>query len=200
MNDLSSGFLSIMIGPMWSGKTSKLVDKYKQCKLCGIPILPINYSLDTRYGDEVISTHDERKIPCIMAKYLSDISNICDGEITQAFKDAHVILINEAQFFEDIKVWVICAVEEHHKRVYICGLDGDHRRSKFGDVLDLIPFCDEVIKLHSICMACKKCPAIFTKRAVDNEKNMLLVGDISQEQIVIGTDIYKPLCRKCYTD
>ena len=186
------GFLSITLGPMWSGKTSLLVDKYKQFQLCDIKTLPINYSLDKRYGDNVISTHDERKIPCNMVSNLFEISNICNKEYSEDFIKSKVILINEAQFFPDIKDWVICAVEEHHKHVYICGLDGDYKKTPFGNFLELIPYCDEINKLKSICMNCKVHPAIFTQRLDGDTKD-------NNKQVVIGTHIYKPLCRSCYT-
>lgn len=189
------GFLSVTLGPMWSGKTSTLVDKYKQCILCDIKTLPINYAFDTRYGDNVISTHDERKIPCSMVNKLSDISNICECELTEDFTQSKVILINEAQFFKDIKEWVICAVEMHNKHIYICGLDGDFKKEPFGNFLELIPYCDEIVKLKSICMNCKVKPAIFTQRindpAISNDAE-------KTKKIVIGTRNYKPLCRSCY--
>ena len=182
------GFLSIILGPMWSGKTSKIVDLYKKYNFCQVPIMPINYSLDTRYGTECISTHDERIITCETSETLSQISDICNGEETEKFKKCKVILINEGQFFSDIKPWVSCALEKHNKHIYICGLDGDFRREKFGDLLDLIPLCDEVVKLKAICVNCKVNQAIFTHRHIREET----------DQILIGTDEYKPLCRSCY--
>ena len=194
--DKPTGFLSIILGPMWSGKTSKLVDIYKQCTYCDITVLPINYAHDNRYGegDNKMATHDERNIPCLKALTLSLVSNICEDKLTPEFKAATVILINEGQFFSDIKEWVLCAVEKHKKQIYICGLDGDYRREKFGKLLDLIPFCDKVEKLTSICMICKKNRAIFTHRIQSTA-----VADTVQEQILIGTAEYIPLCRYCYT-
>ena len=80
---------------------------------------------------------------------------------------------------------VILLVEKYNKYVYISGLDGDFKRKKFGNILDLIPISDEVIKLKSIC----KCgnAASFSRR-ISNEK----------EQISIGNDNYEPVCRNCY--
>jgi len=77
-----------------------------------------------------------------------------------------------------------------NKLIYICGLDGDFKRNKFGNLLDLIPICDKVYKLRSLCANCKNgTRAIFTKRLIDNDS-----------QKVIGSDIYVPVCRKCYQD
>lgn len=192
-NDNAIGFLSIILGPMWSGKTSKLVEIYKQCTFCNINVLPINYIDDTRYGEgcDKMATHDERVIPCTKVKELKDISNICNDENNKKFMDAKVILINEGQFFSDIKDWVMCAVEKHKKHVYICGLDGDFKRNKFGELLDLIPVCDKVEKLSSICLVCKKRPAIFSHRTVKSK---------SSSQVLIGTTEYMPLCRECFTN
>jgi len=187
-NNFEAGFLSLILGPMWSGKTSKIVDLYKQFTLCNIEVLPINYCLDTRYGNDCISTHDERRITCKTAKTLSSIADISNGKTNEDFENAKVILINEGQFFTDIKEWVTLAVEKHCKHVYICGLDGDFKREKFGTLLDLIPLCDEVTKLKSICPNCKVNHAIFTHRRDSQEK----------DQVLIGLDEYIPLCRSCY--
>ena len=77
---------------------------------------------------------------------------------------------------------------ELNKKVYICGLDGDFERKKFGTLLDLIPLCDKVCKLTSLCSLCKDgTPGIFSMRLTKES-----------EQIVVGSDNYIPVCRKCY--
>lgn len=186
MNKVEMGYLELIIGPMYSGKTSKLLELYKQFTFCGIKTMVINYNEDTRYSDTELSTHDKIMIPCKQLHSLSkDIEKNASYE--KEFNEAQVILINEGQFFEDIVEWTKNCVEQHNKSVYICGLDGDFKRQKFGTWLDLIPFCDKVTKLHSYCSHCKKHPAIFSHR-ISNE----------QEQKVIGSDNYVPLCRSCY--
>ena len=110
---------------------------------------------------------------------------------SREFKKAKVILINEIQFFqEDTVDWIKQAVDIHHKHVYVCGLDGDFQRKKFGNWLEeLIPFCDNYVKLHSYCSGCKKKKAIFTHR---------LTTETAQK--IIGSDCYIPLCRICYNE
>ena len=181
------GYLEMFIGPMWSGKTSELLKIHKRYTFCEAPIISINYIDDTRYGENIISSHDRITIPCKSVKKLNEFSDIEYGCSTQEFKTAKIILINEAQFFVDIVGWVKCAVERHNKKIYLCGLDGDYKREKFGTLLDLIPFCDKITKLQSICGVCKKNDAIFTKR---------IVSDDTQE--IIGCDNYLPVCRMCY--
>lgn len=191
--DSETGYLGLYIGPMYSGKTSKLIELYKQFTFCGVNTMTINYAEDTRYSNNMLSTHDMNMIPCIMATTLSEVVNIIDKsreEIEKAkeFMNARIILINEGQFFKDIVEWVTVAVCKYNKCVYICGLDGDFKRQLFGNWLDLIPLCDSVEKLHSFCNGCKKRQALFSHR-ISSEK----------EQKVIGADAkYVPLCRKCY--
>jgi thymidine kinase len=172
--------LHVILGPMFSGKTSKLLEIYEQCILSNISVLVINHSSDTRYSDSMLSTHNKKMIPCRLVEHLQDIVNASEN----------VILINEGQFFDDLYDWVKMMVEQYNKTVYVCGLDGDSNRKRFGQMLDLIPICDKVTKLRSLCAICKngnKAP--FTLRTTTT----------SEEQILIGSDdCYKPVCRNCY--
>ena len=193
MNTLNSvGYLELFIGPMWSGKTSELVKLYKRYKFFEVPVLAINYKHDIRYNngeDNTICSHDLVNIPCNTCVRLDEVCDIVNGNTTHAFDNSQVILINECQFFKDVVQWVKCAVQVYNKQVFICGLDGDYKREVFGDWLTLIPFCDRVTKLHSLCGGCKQNDAIFTHRNTD-----------VNVQELIGNDMYRPLCRKCYEE
>lgn len=179
-----NGYLELIIGSMFSGKTSYLLDVYKKCMFCDIPIAVINYADDIRYSDSMLSTHDKQMIPCIKAKTIYDAISDNLVEITAA----EVILINEGQFFPDIEEQVKILVEQSNKRVYICGLDGDFERKSIGKLHHLIPFCDEVIKLKSLCSLCRDgTPGIFSFRTTHEV-----------DQVVIGSSNYLPLCRHCY--
>lgn len=176
---VSRGYLEIILGPMFSGKSSRLVEVYKQCKFCNISVTAINHAIDTRYDNELMSTHDKIMIPCVRTETLR--------QVTSVVSSSDVILINEGQFFEDL-----CEeVEEmlrKGKQVYVCGLDGDFERKKFGQILDLIPLCDTVTKLSSLCSLCRNgTKGIFSMR---------LTGE--KEQTVVGSDNYIPVCRECY--
>ena len=181
------GYLEIILGPMWSGKTTELVKLYNKFKYCNINILTINYLHDKRYSDDNISTHDKINIPCEMIENLKDISDIENNKLTDKFNNAKVILINEGQFFKDINVWVNLAVNKYYKHIYVCGLDGDFQRKSFNNFLELIPYSDKVRKFNAICCECKQNPAIFTHRITNDNK-----------QELIGNEMYKPMCRKCY--
>jgi len=175
----NSGYLELILGPMFSGKTTRLIQHYKAYKFIGKKIVVINYSLDTRYSETMLSSHDRIEIPCVFTHTLSDKS---------MWIDADVILINEGQFFGDLLETVVEMVDVYKKQVHICGLDGDFRRQRFGTLLDLVPYSDKVEKLNAFCGMCKNGNfAIFSHR-------------VSSEsvQVVIGSDNYLPLCRACY--
>ena len=192
----TKAYLELFIGPMFSGKTSKLLEIYKQNIFCDIPIIVINHSADTRYHETQLSTHDKIMIPCIQTSELLKLWNYDDLEqpINECianshlqFRNAEVVLINEGQFFQDLYPCVVDLLK-HNKKVYICGLDGDFERKRFGTILDLIPLCDKVTKMSSLCGYCKDgTSAIFSKR-ITYEK----------EQFLIGSDNYIPVCRECY--
>jgi thymidine kinase len=191
-------YLEIILGPMFSGKSSQLVEIYKQCKFCNISVAVINHSIDNRYDDELMSTHDKVKIPCIKTDKLMDLwvdyINLEEPidhipRVKDKFKigTSNVILINEGQFFPDLEEFVKVLLK-NGKKIYVCGLDGDFERKKFGQILDLIPLCDKVTKLTSLCSICKNgTPGIFSKRIT-----------LEKEQTIVGSDNYIPVCRTCY--
>ncbi len=177
------GYLELIVGPMFSGKTSKLLEIYKQCKFCNIPVIIINHEIDNRYHETFMSNHDKIMAPCIKTGILHDIFE------REEIKNSEVILINEGQFFPDLYDAVYKMVYLG-KKVYVSGLDGDFKLQKFGQILDLIPLCDKITKLTSLCSKCKNgTPGIFSMRLTDEK-----------EQTVVGSDNYIPVCRKCYVE
>ena len=180
----NSAYLEIIIGPMFSSKTSTILEIYKKCKFCNIPVSIINHTIDTRYHDTLISSHDKVMAPCLQTNLLSDI---WFNETNKILRDSDVILINEGQFFTDLYEVVIDMLK-NKKKIYVCGLDGDFERKKFGQLLDLIPLCDKIQKLTSLCSICKDgTPGIFSMRLTDEK-----------DQTIVGSDNYIPVCRNCY--
>lgn len=189
----SNGYLELILGPMKSGKTSKLIEIYKQYKYCNVSICVINHILDKRYSDCEVVSHDGIKIPCVSTHCLMDLLNKDNEQKgnnnnNNNILECDVFLINEGQFFKDLYECVLDLLNNHKKTIYISGLDGDYKKEKIGTMLDLIPHSDNVIKLNSLCGICRNgSKAIFSKR-ISNEI----------EQIVVGVDNYIPVCRKCY--
>jgi thymidine kinase len=170
---------------MFSGKTSRLIQEYKTRKYIGCPVAVLNYAGDTRYSNSAtVVSHDLVSVPCLMTYDLKD-----EWQQSKCLRSANVILINEAQFFENLFEVVVDMVENYNKEVFIYGLDADSNRCLFGEIYKLIPYADSIEKLTSLCSICKDgTPAIHSMRMVEND-----------EQVLIGADdIYKPVCRSCY--
>jgi len=172
-----NGYLEVILGPMFSGKTTALIEQYNSNETKAVAI---NFSGDNRYHESKLSTHDLKMIECVNSNELLPLKT--NNEIIQS----DTILINEGQFFPDLVKFVSFMVDVYKKRVIVCGLDSDFQRNKFGVILDLIPLCDKVTKLKGKCNDCDN-KSIFSYRLSKEE-----------EQVVIGSNNYIPLCRNCY--
>jgi thymidine kinase len=191
VSSVETGYLELIIGPMFSGKTSELLKIYKQCEYCDIQVAIINHISDKRYHETMISSHDKIMAPCYQTSCLRDIWSVnnCNINAFEFIRSSRVILINEGQFFPDLYEVVIDMLRQN-KKVYVFGLDGDFQRKKFGEILDLLPMCDKVVKLTSLCSLCKNGKAgIFSMRLTSET-----------EQTIIGSDNYIPVCRRCYDE
>lgn len=181
------GSLELIIGPMFSGKTKLLISRYKEISNNKNNfIITINYYKDTRYSVDSIVSHDGESIPAINISLLSIINSLFEIFNSSEINNFNYIFINEGQFFPDLKESVITLIERYNKNVVICGLDCDYKQEKFGQIWDLIPHADRVIKLQGKCNNCSN-KSLFTHR---------LSNEVMQE--VIGTHNYIPLCRSCY--
>lgn len=190
------GFLQITFGPMFSGKTTRLIQnihKYLDVNEArGTPKrgMIINSSLDERVVKEVcgnLTTHSSvnRKIRediiCIKVMKLSMISN-------EMIKDVDFIAVDESQFFPDLGIvndWV-----ELGKYVHLSGLIADYNRRPFGDLLKLFPIADDVEQLKAFCISCNghEMNAPFTK--------ILKESDTPENCHVGGYETYIPVCGK----
>lgn len=182
----TAGYLKVILGCMFSGKTTELLKEYSRWSACGFECLVINHSSDKRYSDSADKTftHNGQMVHSIPVG-----NKLFDFFKKESFLSRYdVILINEGQFFEDLYEFTNYLVNIKNKKVYVCGLNGDFKQKKFGSILDVIPLCDDLVKLDALCMHCKEKHGIFTFR-LTNE----------QEQTIIGSDNYIPVCRRCYS-
>ena len=171
--------LEIIIGNMFSGKTSELIRRLKRYKVLGKKIAVVNSAKDTRCEEDVLHTHDGVKFDCIKVNRLSECL------LEETFCDSEVVAIDEAQFFTNLKDFTnMCLFLK--KTVLIAGLDGTFKQQKFGEILDCIPMADSVTKLSALCMDCGDgTPGPFTKRISDND----------QVELIGGNEMYKAVCR-----
>jgi len=159
--------LTLTLGCMYAGKTSALVKNIPSENY-----IVIDYArCDTPY-ESTLSTHDNVQVPCTKTQYLLSID----------VSPYTTILINEAQFFNDLIPFV---EQMKSKHVHIYGLDGDFKQERFGDILSLIPKCDSYVKLYATCKCGEKAP--FSKRLSAN------LEQFSPD------DVYRPSCRNCLT-
>ena len=165
--------IEIILGCMYSGKTTELIRRTNRYKAIGKQVLIINHMIDERTDSNSIQTHSNgqtsNKENAVKISELLKIFEIA------MFDECDIIGIDEAQFFPDLLEFVK-KVETYNKILIIAGLDGDYKREPIGQILQCIPFCDEVTKLNAMDMIDKDgSPAIFSKRIVGGN-NQILVG------------------------
>jgi len=179
-----SGRIELIIGCMYSGKTSEIIRRIQMYQTLNIPISIYTHLSDTRYAESGnICTHNRNTIQAIPVSKLQNIRNLED------YKKSKIVFIEEAQFFADLYETVLECANSDNKIVIICGLDGDFQMKPFEQIVRLIPCAESVVKLNALC---KKCgdgtAASFSKRIVS-----------SQERELVGSDgIYEAVCRRHY--
>lgn len=176
--------LEVILGPMFSGKSTYIHTALHREHAIGVQTLVIKPKLDTRHSIEnETATHDGIRIPCRSVTFLTSIS-CCD------LIDVKFVVIEEAQFFTDLLNWIIhmeqCCPD---KSFLVIGLNGDSQRRPFGQMLEILPYADSIVHMNALCMRCRDgTPGIFSHRKVE-----------SPDQISIGgANAYETLCRRCY--
>ena len=172
------GQLILIIGPMFSGKSTELLRQIRRYRIARKKCIVVNHSKDTRYGEGKVITHDKEELPSICVSDLSELSD--------KVAESDVVAIDEAQFFSSLE---ICKTWAKTKIVIVSGLVGDFKRASFGQVHDLLSEADEIIPLKAICNICYK-PAPFTTRICQK------IGPTSEKQEVVGgAETYQAVCR-----
>ena len=171
------GRLEIIMGSMFSGKSSELIRRVKRHLVINERVLVINSSKDTRSDKSVLRTHDDTLFECIKTNYLLSIDT--------TYYD--VIAIDEAQFFNNLLEFVDREVLRK-KCIIVAGLDGDFQQKPIGQILQLVPLSDDVTKLSALCMGCRDgTPGPFTQRT----------GQCLAQELVGANELYRAVCRSC---
>ena len=184
--------LELLIGPMFAGKSSAIQSVVRRHQSLGWAVFVVTNAMDTRYSAEpMIVNHDKQMIPAVATAALIPMLERVD------YKAARLVVIEEAQFFADLVPFVQQVVDVDRKHCVVVGLDGDAERRPFGDVLKLVPYCDRVTKLTSMCKRCGDgTPALFTFAAGEAATAASSAG----VPCVGGAEAYVPLCRKHYLE
>ena len=176
--------LHLIIGPMFSGKSTRLIYYIRKYKTLDYPILVIKPTIDDRYDALNVCSHNQDKETC----HLVAIDQLCSVMEWEEYKTAKVVLIEEGQFFTGL-VDTVTRMLDDEKRVYISGLNGDFNRNVFGEIHLLLPLCSSIEFLNALCMKCKDgTPAIYSKRTHANHEQVL----------VAGKDMYEAVCHAHY--
>lgn len=184
--------LTVIISPMFSGKTTYLLNKIVGLSKLGFKTVYVNHSLDNRNIEAPISCHN---------KLLEAGVTSCTFDVLKRDKlddlqtlDKDYFFIDEFQFFQQENIIdIIINLVDLGKHIFVAGLKGDYKNQEFGSTLKLIPHADNVVVLKSLCVFCAKegkcSDAPFTKYVVEGAHNQITVG---------ADELYIPSCRQHY--
>ncbi len=173
------GWIEVVCGGMFSGKTEELIRRAKRAHIAGQHVVVVKPSLDKRYSDTEVVSHNETALPSILVDTADQIVLLTGN--------ARVVCIDEAQFFDDRVVDVANSLANDGKRVIVAGLDMDFEGKPFGPMPYLLAVAEYVTKLHAVC-AESGTMAHYSQRVVEKE-GQVLVGEY---------DAYEPRARHCF--
>lgn len=175
------GSIEVICGSMFSGKTEELIRRMKRAQYAKQKVEIFKPSVDNRYDEIKVVSHDSNSIPSSPVPSSSNILLLAN--------DVQVVGVDEAQFFDDGLTEVCNQLANNGVRVIIAGLDMDYLGKPFGPMPALLAIAEYVTKVHAICMRCGNL-ANHSHRITD-EADLVLLGE---------TNNYEPLCRDCFTE
>jgi len=184
-----SGWIEVISGSMFSGKTEELLRRLRRAEIAGQEIAVFTPALDDRYGETTIGTHSGRSWEA------SVVDNEGDGpwEIRERLNGEMVVAIDEANFFSDALVEVCQTLAEEDRRVIVSGTDQTYRGEPFDPLPDLMAVAEYVDKLQAICAECGE-PATRNQRLIEGEP-----AHADDPTILVGAEeSYQARCRDCH--
>jgi thymidine kinase len=175
------GWIEVICGSMFSGKTEELIRRLKRAKIANLSMEIFKPAIDTRYHEAQVVSHDTNSIPS------TPIEN--SQTILLLTQDIDVVGIDEAQFFDHEIINVCEMLALKGTRVIVAGLDMDYKGKPFGPMPQLLAIADYITKLHAICVKCGNI-ATMSYRKTD-QVNQVIIGE---------KEVYEPRCRKCYAE
>ena len=174
-----SGWIEVICGSMFSGKTEELIRRIKRAQFADKKIGIFKPAIDKRYNDQMITSHDSNQIPSITVATAANIPLLA--------RDCQVVGIDEAQFFDDKIVEVCNNLANRGTRVIIAGLDMDYQGNPFGSMPALMATAEYVTKVHAICAQTGNL-ASYSHRKSDIE-DLIVLGEKNE---------YEPLSRAAF--
>jgi thymidine kinase len=173
------GSVEVITGSMFSGKTEELIRRLRRAQFAGLKVEIFKPSLDTRFSETRVVSHDDKSIVSTPVDNASAILLLAG--------DVSVVGIDEAQFFDSSIVDVCSRLADNGIRVIVAGLDMDFMGNPFGPMPALLAIAEFVTKVHAICMRCGNLAQYSFRKS--EEEQIVVLGE---------KDKYEPLCRKCY--
>jgi thymidine kinase len=175
------GQIEVICGSMFSGKTEELIRRLNRARLAKLKVEIFKPSLDKRYHDTDVVSHNETSIRSSPVNFAGDIL-LLSG-------DCDVVGVDEAQFFDEDIVRIVQILANQGKRIILAGLDMDFEGKPFGPMPSLMAISEYVTKVHAICMKCGDL-ATFSFR-LSEEKEKVVLGE---------KESYEARCRKCFIE
>ncbi len=176
-----NGWIEVVCGSMFSGKTEELIRRLRRAKFANQRIEVFKPKIDTRYDETKVVSHDATAILARPVENAAKILEYTEGE------DINVVGIDEAQFFDMALTGVCETLAKRGIRVIVAGLDMDYRGVPFGPVPNLLAVAEYITKVHAICLHCGNLATHSYRKVANNE------------QVMLGEkDTYEPRCRTCY--
>lgn len=173
------GWIEVICGSMFSGKTEELIRRLKRAEFANQKILLFKPKIDNRYAEKAVVSHKGSSLEANVIEQ--------SREALSLWKNERIIAFDEAQFFDKELVDVCTDLAKKGVRVILAGLDMDYLGKPFGPMPELMCIAEYVTKVHAICMSCGNL-AYISNRIVE-EEGQVLVGAVEK---------YQPLCRGCY--
>jgi thymidine kinase len=181
---MGSGWIEVICGSMFSGKTEELIRRMKRAHIAKVKSQIFKPALDHRYGVESVTSHSSLKLDAIPVQNPEDI-------LTKLDDNTRIVGVDEAQFFPPSIVEICHRMANRGLRVIVAGLDMDYRGVPFGPMPILMATAEQVTKMSAICTACGN-PASKTQRKKIESPD-------SNKQVLVGAEeIYEARCRRCY--
>jgi len=177
-----SGWIEVICGSMFSGKTEELIRRLRRAEIAKLKVKIFKHAGDIRYNKKKIVSHSEQSIESTPINQPEEIFEFIKEDIM-------VVGIDEAQFFPPSIVNICDQLANAGKRVIVAGLDQDYRGAPFGPIPQLLAIAEYITKVHAICTKCGN-PANHSKR-ISNDKDQVLIG---------GKEHYEARCRRCFQE
>ena len=181
-----SGWLEVITGPMYCGKSEELIRRLRRVKIAKQKIKVFKPVLDNRYSKKDVVSHSGNSIEAVPVDHPEEILERIDDSV-------NVVGIDEAQFFHKDLIEICEDLADRGIRVILAGLDKDFRNQPFGPMPELMARAEYVDKLHAICIQCGE-PASRTQRLIDGEP-----AAVDDPVILVGAaEVYEARCRSCH--